>query len=135
MSFSAYARTVRDVSLPHRRRVSALRSCVQLYRPLGFHATLSYLGEIAGPYDRDEAALLRALDALVASRRAWQADVRAYAEIRRQAKRRGRRSPRPVERNPNNGPDHWYGAPAGSSPFSERRLATTGGSNDPVSGG
>ncbi|MGS2613886.1 hypothetical protein ACVCAH_05035 [Micromonospora sp. LZ34] len=111
MSFSAYARKVRDPSLPYGRRVSALRSCVQLYRPIGFHATLSFLKEIAGGYDRDEAALLRALDALMASRAGWHADVRAYAATRRQAKRRGQRSPRPGERNPSNVPEHWYGAP------------------------
>lgn len=68
MSFSAYARKVRDPALPFRRRVSALRSCVQLYRPIGFHATLSFLQELAGPYQREEEALHRALDALTASR-------------------------------------------------------------------
>jgi hypothetical protein len=69
VSFGNYARQVRDATLPHGRRVSALRSCVQLYRPIGFHATFSFLAQVAGPYDCDEAALLRALDALVASRR------------------------------------------------------------------
>ncbi|MET9301691.1 hypothetical protein ABZX66_20445 [Micromonospora aurantiaca] len=58
MSFSAFARRVRDPALPHQRRVSALRSCVQLYRPVGFEATLSFLEEVAGPFRRDEAALL-----------------------------------------------------------------------------
>jgi hypothetical protein len=79
VSFGTYARHVRNPELPYRRRVSALRSCVQLYRPIGFHATLSFLEEIAGPFQRDEMALLRALDALVASRAAWHAEQRDYA--------------------------------------------------------
>ncbi|MBB5873819.1 hypothetical protein F4553_007253 [Allocatelliglobosispora scoriae] len=111
MSFGCFARKVRDPSLPHAWRVAALRCCVQLYRPIGFHATLAFLADVAGPYQRDEAALLRALEILIVSRRAWQADVRAYAETRRQAKRQGRRSPRPGDRNPDHTPDHWYGAP------------------------
>ncbi|MFG3422558.1 hypothetical protein ACIBTZ_24760 [Micromonospora sp. NPDC049460] len=50
MSFGAYARQVRDPALPHRRRVSALWSCVQLYRPIGLHATLSFLGTPASAH-------------------------------------------------------------------------------------
>ena len=111
MSFSSFARKVRDPSLPHQRRVLALRCCVHLYRPFGFYPTLAFLVDIAGPYQRDEAALLRALDTLIESRRAWQAEVRAYAETRRQAKRQGRRGPRPGARNPDHTPDHWYAAP------------------------
>ncbi|MET8529410.1 hypothetical protein [Micromonospora sp. NPDC005172] len=111
MSFGTYARHVRNPELPYRRRVSALRSCVQMYRPIGFHATLSFLEEIAGPLQRDESALLRALDALVASRAGWHADLRDYAAERRLAKRRGQRSPRPTDPNPNGSPRCWYGAP------------------------
>jgi hypothetical protein len=110
VSFGTYARKVRNGALPYGRRVSALRSCVQLYRPIGFHASLSFLEEIAGPFQRDEASLLRALDALTASRDRWQADVREYAAMRRQAKHRGQRSPRPKDPNPSKFPGHWYGA-------------------------
>lgn len=110
MSFGTYARKVRNGDLPYGRRVAALRSCVQLYRPIGFHASLSFLEEIAGPFQRDEASLLRALDALMASRAAWLADVSAYAAMRRQAKRRGQRNPRPKDPNPSNVPKYWYGA-------------------------
>ena len=110
MSFGTYARKVRNATLPYGRRVSALRSCVQLYRPIGFHASLSFLEEVAGPFQRDEASLLRALDALTASRGGWQAEVREYAAMRRQAKRRGQRSPRRKDPNPSNFPSHWYGA-------------------------
>ncbi|MGW3805867.1 hypothetical protein [Micromonospora sp. NPDC005113] len=110
MSFGTYARKVRDEALPYRHRVGALRSCVQLYRPIGFNATLGFLEQIAGPYERDEAALIRALDALTESREQWKAEVRRYAEQRRQAKLLGQRSPRPADRNPSNVPDRWYGA-------------------------
>jgi hypothetical protein len=111
VSFSAYARHVRDSALPHRRRVSALRSCVQLYRTIGFHATLSFLSAVAEPFDHDEAALLRALDALSSSRTGWHTELREYAEERRAAKRQGQRRPDPNEPNPIRGPRCWYGAP------------------------
>lgn len=109
MSFGGSARRVRDTTLPHAWRVSALRSCVQLYRPIGFEATLSFLRAKAGPFRTDEAALLRALAVLEASRTAWQEEKRAYAAARRRAKRRGERTPRPGEANPYR-PTHWYGA-------------------------
>lgn len=54
MSFGNHARRVRDPALPFRWRVSALRSCVQLYRPLGFRATLGYLEAEAGRFQREE---------------------------------------------------------------------------------
>lgn len=94
--------------MPLPRRVSALRSCVQLYRPIGFHNSLSFLEEVAGRYRTDEAALLRALDALTASRAQWQVVVGMYAQRRGLAKQRGERSPRPDEFNPNR-LDRWYG--------------------------
>ncbi|MEW2352853.1 hypothetical protein [Spirillospora sp. NPDC029432] len=109
MSFGNFARKARDPSLPHRKRVSMLRSCVQLYRPIGFHATLSFLEARAGRFQEDEAALLRALDELEASRAVWHAELAAYDETRRAAKRRGIRSPRPRDPNPYH-VDHWYGA-------------------------
>ncbi|AEB46592.1 hypothetical protein VAB18032_27596 [Micromonospora maris AB-18-032] len=75
--------------------MSALRSCVQLYRPIGFQTTLSFLDELAGPFHREEAALLRALDALSMSRDQRRTEFRRYAAARRAAKRRGHRSPHP----------------------------------------
>ncbi|KAB1914617.1 hypothetical protein [Micromonospora sp. AMSO31t] len=110
MSFGVYARKVRDRSLPYGLRVSALRSCVQLYRPIGFQATLGFLEEIAGPFQRDEDALLKALNAIEASRAEWHADMRDYAHRRRQAKQCGQRIPPVQARNPNGSPPIWYGA-------------------------
>ncbi|MFC5185522.1 hypothetical protein [Actinomadura harenae] len=109
MSFGNFARKVRDPGLPLGRRVSALRSCVQLYRPIGFEATLSFLEAEAGPFNTDEDALLRALAVLEASRAAWNVEKQAYAADRRQAKRRGERRPRPGAPNPYVR-KHWYGA-------------------------
>ncbi|MFI7493076.1 hypothetical protein ACIBXA_32360 [Micromonospora echinaurantiaca] len=137
MSFSAYARQVRDPALPYRRRVSALRSCVQLYRPIGFHATLSYLEELAGPFEREEAALLRALDALGASRIRRRVEVRRYAAARRAAKRRGQRSPRPGDANPHQLHGYWYGSPGPAALHAVRfwrrdRLPAPLASPDPI---
>ncbi|MEV8513777.1 hypothetical protein [Dactylosporangium sp. NPDC051484] len=111
MSFSAYASLVRCPTPLYRYRLVAFRSCVQMYQPIGFHATLSYLEALAGPFERDEAALLRALDILCASRAAWHAALGEYAAQRRAAKRRGQRSPHPDDPNPNHAPRFWYGAP------------------------
>ncbi|WP_204289889.1 hypothetical protein [Micromonospora gifhornensis] len=111
MSFSAYARRVRDPALPYQQRVSALRSCVQLYRPIGFQATLSFLEQLAGPFRREEAALLHALDILSMSKDQRCTDFRRYAATRRAAKRRGHRSPHPDDQNPHQLHGHWYGAP------------------------
>ncbi|MFJ6855954.1 hypothetical protein ACIQM3_36395 [Streptomyces sp. NPDC091271] len=109
MGFTNFARKVRDPSLPYGHRVVSLRSCVQLYRPIGFGATVSYLAHKAGPFREDEDALLRALGVIEASRAAWQVELRAYAAERAEAKRRGLRAPRARERNPNS-PEYWYGA-------------------------
>jgi hypothetical protein len=109
MGFNNFARRVRDTSLPYGRRVVSLRSCVQLYRPIGFEATVGYLEATSGPFREDETSLLRALDMITESRELWQADVRGYAVLRAEAKRRGRRVPRPAEGNPLR-PAFWYGA-------------------------
>jgi len=66
---------------------AVLAGCVQLYQPLGYLATFGYLNHVAGPFRRDKAALLRALDKLTASRNLWLAEVDAYASRRRDAKR------------------------------------------------
>ncbi|MFG1811729.1 hypothetical protein [Streptomyces sp. NPDC049040] len=110
MSFNNLARQVRDPGLPHGLRVSYLRSCVQLYRPIGYFATLSLLEARAGRYGRDEGALLAALDVLEASRAAWHAELREFDTARRAAKARGRRRPGRAERNPYL-ERWWSGAP------------------------
>ncbi|GGM83698.1 hypothetical protein GCM10012275_62900 [Longimycelium tulufanense] len=71
-------------------------------------ATLTLLQQKAGPFQRDEAALLRAVDMLEASRAAWHVELRAYAAARREAKQRGQRAPHPTKANPYT-PTRWYG--------------------------
>lgn len=107
MSYSSLARRVRDSGLPFRWRVSALCSYVQLYQPLGFEATQSFLESRAGSFKRDEAALLSALEVIEASRAARYAEVQVYAKRRREAKARGQRIPRPGEVNPH-AQAKWY---------------------------
>ncbi|SNY40998.1 hypothetical protein SAMN05421748_106109 [Paractinoplanes atraurantiacus] len=108
VSYGTYARKVADGSLPYGQRINALGGCVQLYRPLGYLATFSYLSQSAGSFRRDEAALLRALGMLTASRELWLVEVDAYAARRREAKRLGRRTPRSSDTNPIF-PACWYG--------------------------
>jgi hypothetical protein len=110
VSFALDARKTRDATLPYGRRVAGLHSCVQRYHPIGFRATLSFLEQQAGPYRTDDEALLRALDCLTASRELWKAAVADYSTVRRAAKSRGQRTPRPQDPNPSHGPDQWYGA-------------------------
>jgi ubiquinone/menaquinone biosynthesis C-methylase UbiE len=105
MSFGTYARKVRDPNLPMPRRVSALRSAVERYRPLGWHDTLGFLEQVAGRYQVSERALLAAIDALEESRSGWLSDLRCYAEARRAAKAQGRRTPRVTDPSPTG----WYG--------------------------
>lgn len=113
MSFAVFARKVRDPSLPHARRVAALASCVQMYRPLGHEATLDYLEATAGPFHKDEGALLRALEVLEASRELRKRELARFAERRRAAKAAGRRVPSPGEQTLN-APwmlARWHAAP------------------------
>ncbi|MER7467374.1 hypothetical protein [Streptomyces sp. NPDC097981] len=86
MSFTVYARRVRDRALPHANRRSALRSAVVLFGPPGFEATWSYL-RTAGDLDRDGDALVRTLEKLESSRNAGIAERAAFAERRREEKR------------------------------------------------
>jgi hypothetical protein len=134
-------RKVRDPSLPYGRRVKALARCVQRYRPLGYLVTFAYLEHVAGSFHRDEAALLRAMDALSSSRDLWLGELGEYARRRKEEKRRGRRVPRAEELRPTS-PRYWYGDQRNASVFAlgymlrgvaEGRVVTTGaaGAADP----
>ncbi|MGZ3140733.1 hypothetical protein ACVDFE_01765 [Lentzea chajnantorensis] len=70
---------------------------------------MSFLEAVAGDFASDPAALPLAVEVLTAGRDAWQAEVRAYAVLRRRAKRLGLRVPHPAAPNPNR-PSHWHGA-------------------------
>ena len=129
MSFGTYERKVRNPSLSYRQRVNALVGCVQRYSPLGFHVTFAYLEHIAGHFRRDEAALLRAMDALSSSRGLWLIELNAYANKRKAAKRLGRRGP----------PDHesdalfftWYGDAKNAAMFALGCLLKADGRDRP----
>ncbi|MEV6847636.1 hypothetical protein [Actinoplanes sp. NPDC051411] len=99
---------VSDGSLPYGRRINALAGCVERYRPLGYLATFGYLNEVAGPFRSEEAALLRALAALTASRTLWLTELGSYASRRKEAKQLGRRTPRSSDSDPSQ-LTCWYG--------------------------
>ncbi len=92
----------------------ALRGCAERYCPHGYTATLSFLVEVAGDYHRDEAALLRAVDHISASRELWLASARTFADRRRAEKRVGRRS---LKANEPNGAyvDRYHGSAAAAA--------------------
>ncbi|RSM50931.1 hypothetical protein DMA12_01270 [Amycolatopsis balhimycina DSM 5908] len=92
---------------------------MRLYHPTGHRATLSFLGELAGPYQQHESALLRALEALEASRAVWRAEAVSYVSSRVRQKRLGRRVPSPGEPPPSRMGGHWYA----STPNVSRRAA------------
>lgn len=115
MGFTERARRVRNRRLAHGRRVAALCSCVCLYHPIGHRATLSFLGELAGPYQQHESALLRALDALEASRAVWREELAAYVDERVKQKRLGRREPSDGDPPPSRMGGHWYASAPGLS--------------------
>jgi hypothetical protein len=91
---------------------------VSLYHPIGHRATLSFLAELAGPYQRHERSLLDALEALEASRAVWRVAGAAYANSRVKHKRLGRRVPALDDRPPSR-TGHWYAA----APDLSRRAA------------
>ncbi|WP_370968641.1 hypothetical protein [Amycolatopsis sp. cg9] len=92
---------------------------MRLYHPVGHRATLSFLAELAGPYQRHEQALLRALAALEASRAVWRAEAAAYVDSRVKEKRLGRRRPPPGDPPRSRMSGHWYA----STPELSRRAA------------
>ncbi|WP_439383639.1 hypothetical protein [Amycolatopsis lexingtonensis] len=116
MGFGQRAHRVRDGRLAHGRRVAALCSCVRLYHPIGHRATLSFLAELAGPYQRHERALLRALEA---GRAVWRAEATAFVASRVHDKRLGRRTPPPGDPPRSRMSGHWYA----STPELSRRAA------------
>jgi hypothetical protein len=86
MSFGTYARRVRNQSLRYGLRYTPLRCAVERYKPLGFKATWDYITARAGDVRNDEAALLRALDILEGSWRAWHQELAEFARHRTEEK-------------------------------------------------
>ncbi|GIJ49837.1 hypothetical protein Val02_67230 [Virgisporangium aliadipatigenens] len=90
MSFAQHLRVLRDPHRPDAHRAHALRRCVSAYAPFGYTGTLEHLRERCGPLDTP-AGLDAAAEALASSRRAWLAEVAAFAGQRRFAKGGGHR--------------------------------------------
>jgi hypothetical protein len=116
VSFGTYARKTRDPHLLYGSRINALAGCVQRYQPVGYQATFAYLEHVAGNFRRDEAALLRAMEMLSASRDLWLLELGDYARRRAEAKREGHRSPRPTELG-RTFPTCWYGDQRNAATF------------------
>ncbi|SEM13293.1 hypothetical protein [Streptacidiphilus jiangxiensis] len=116
MSFTCHAGRTRDRDLPFGLRVSMFRSCVQLYRPLGFHTTIAFLESRTGSVRRDEDSLLAALQLLEQSRAEWTERKAAYAAVRTAAKRDGQRVPPASLRNANRC-DRWHADPRAGALF------------------
>jgi hypothetical protein len=109
VSYGTFARRVRNDSLPHGVRIASFNGCLERYHPIGYEASFGYLELRAGPFRSDPEALLRAVDLLTASRDLWLAELAAYEENRRTAKRSGRRTPAKNEASPG-GEWLWLGA-------------------------
>ncbi|QGQ20529.1 hypothetical protein GC089_16725 [Cellulomonas sp. JZ18] len=106
MSWTGWARRVRDADLPLRHRSSALRSLLNLHAPFGFEGTERHLRRLVGVPDHgdgplgarrtgdwSDATLLAALDALEASRASHLRYRAVVAERRRHEKAQHRRQP------------------------------------------
>jgi hypothetical protein len=106
VSFGVSARRVRDASRPFDQRVRWLRSCVRQTCMGTFHETLRQLEAVAGRFQYNEQALLRAVDVLADARRRRDVAHQEYAARRRIEKRAGRR--RAAEDDPDPGRlGHW----------------------------
>lgn len=89
MTFQTLARRVRDPELPLGLRYAALRSALEYYRRLGYHATWSFITGIDSRKSQplDGPGLLNALERLETSRNAWLIEMEDYAARRTVLKR------------------------------------------------
>jgi len=127
VSFGTHERRVRDPSLRYGLRISALVGCVERYSPIGFHITFGYLEHVAGPFRRDEAALLRAMDLLSSSRALWRIELTTETNRRKAAKRRGQRNLSAPELELKFTP--WYGDARNAAMFALGFLLRSAGEN------
>jgi GNAT superfamily N-acetyltransferase len=89
MTFQTLARRVQNQKLPLGLRYVALRSALEYYRRLGYHASWAFITDTnpskATPLD--EPSLLAALERLETSRNAWLTEIEAFAARRTVLKR------------------------------------------------
>ncbi|GAA1979071.1 hypothetical protein [Catenulispora subtropica] len=137
MSFSCHAKRARDPEVPFAWRVSSVRSCVERYGPLGFHATLAFVASQVGPLRRDEATMLASLELLERSRQVWRREKEEFAALRKAEKAVGRRTLGSAVRNVYRC-DRWHADPQAGAAFAVgywrrvRRPALMGAEGDPV---
>ncbi len=96
MSFHVHARRARDPARPLPHRLSAFRSCIQLYRWLikrGYHETLNRFARAFDLDDPSGAGLLAAMNALETERRIFLDRLDAFARRRIRQKAQGRPVP------------------------------------------
>lgn len=124
MSYAVHSRRVRDEALSLGIRRRALGSCVVLYGPYGYRATLAFLAEQCGRLDTPQ-GLTCAIDLLDASRAVWLGELAAFGVGRRVAKAGGNRRPAATElaRFAAMG---WPGGPRESPPVSQSLLRQFG---------
>jgi hypothetical protein len=112
MGFEGLVRDVRWVDPRYERRVTlarrltALRRCVRVYRPLGFDATVGFLEKQAGRLSTED-GLLRAASLIEASHALWLADAQRYNAAWARAKRLSQPVPDEIDPTPAR---YWYGA-------------------------
>jgi GNAT superfamily N-acetyltransferase len=89
MTFQTLARRVRNPELPMGQRYTALRSALEYYRRLGYHASWSFITgtDPRKSHPLDETGLLSALERLETSRNAWIREMEAFAARRTVLKR------------------------------------------------
>lgn len=108
VGFGREARRVRDGSLSHANRRRALATCIEFSRPVGYHATWSYMEAVLGR-TRDEPSFLEPALGLLEFQRRWHVEIdKRYAGLRRLQKRRGRRGTAPGEVTATS-PRRWHG--------------------------
>lgn len=89
MTYQTLARRVRNPELPLGLRYAALRSALEYYRRLGYHASWRFItgANAAKANPLGDSGLLAALDRLETSRNAWLLEMEAYAARRTILKR------------------------------------------------
>ncbi|MDH6137491.1 hypothetical protein P3T37_006924 [Kitasatospora sp. MAA4] len=95
-SFHTHRARVHDADLPPYRRLSALRTCLEVFAPYGLRATYHHLvlsAQIPEDLARDPESLVRAVEELHAARQVWLSAQADYVQRRRAEKHAGQRQP------------------------------------------
>jgi hypothetical protein len=131
VSFNVEARKVRDRTLPYGARVGALCHCLEMYSPIGYQDSWQFLEARVGTFrkgmghlQKNDAALLAALELIEQSRRVCLVETAAYAQLRREQKAEGRRVPKRGDVTAFQ-PPRWHADPAGGALYVLQRVRPT----------